>query len=400
MQSAEDTLLAINAGSSSIKFALYEQKGLKPLFYGEMENIGDVNAQLNFTNALSNQSRQFDVGGSDRKTLIRFLADWLNMQEGFNRVTAIGHRLVQGMQYQRPEKITDQLLLALKKITAYDPEHIPGEIEIIEIFVKNFPKVEQVACFDTDFHHTMPKIAALLPIPRRYFEKGIRRYGFHGLSYAYLLEELSALTNPKTANGKIIIAHLGNGASVAAIEHRKSKDCSMGFTPNSGLPMGTRSGDIDPGFLYYLMQEEKLSPQKINALLNHESGLLGISETSSNMRELLKKQDTDSRASEAIALFCYQTKKCIGAYAAALGGIDTLIFSGGIGEHTPQIRTQICDTLKFLGIEIDENKNKNNADIISLPDAKVTIRVMHTNEELMIAKLVYEYLNTNNKNKS
>ena len=400
MQSAEDTLLAINAGSSSIKFALYEQKGLKPLFYGEMENIGDVNAQLNFTNALSNQSRQFDVGGSDRKTLIRFLADWLNMQEGFNRVTAIGHRLVQGMQYQRPEKITDQLLLALKKITAYDPEHIPGEIEIIEIFVKNFPTVEQVACFDTDFHHTMPKIAALLPIPRRYFEKGIRRYGFHGLSYAYLLEELSALTNPKTANAKIIIAHLGNGASVAAIEHRKSMDCSMGFTPNSGLPMGTRSGDIDPGFLYYLMQEEKLSPQKINVLLNHESGLLGISETSSNMRELLKKQDTDSRASEAIALFCYQTKKCIGAYAAALGGIDTLIFSGGIGEHTPQIRTQICDTLKFLGIEIDENKNKNNADIISMPDAKVTIRVMHTNEELMIAKLVYEYLNTNNKNKS
>jgi acetate kinase len=208
------------------------------------------------------------------------------------------------------------------------------------------------------------------------------------------------LTNPKTANGKIIIAHLGNGASVAAIEHRKSMDCSMGFTPNSGLPMGTRSGDIDPGFLYYLMQEEKLSPLKINVLLNHESGLLGISETSSNMRELLKKQDTDSRASEAIALFCYQTKKCIGAYAAALGGIDTLIFSGGIGEHTPQIRTQICDTLKFLGIEIDENKNKNNADIISLPDAKVTIRVMHTNEELMIAKLVYEYLNTNNKNKS
>ena len=394
MRSIRDCILIINGGSSSIKFALYDVDGtIKQSLSGEIENIGSKNTALSYTNAISNQKNSIKAEIADHKEAANFLIDWLEKQDGFASVKATGHRIVHGMQHTAPEQITPELLDELKKISAYDPEHLPEEIKLIEVFGKRYPSLAQVACFDTSFHTSMPMVAKLLSTPRRYFDMGIQRYGFHGLSYAYLMEELNRIAGAEVGEGKIILAHLGNGASLAAVKDGKSIDTSMGFTPTSGLPMGTRTGDLDPGVAWYLMESEKLSAKQFNHLINHESGLLGISGTSSDMRDLIKWQSTDARAAEAVELFCYQAKKWIGAYAAALGGIDTLIFSGGIGEHAAEIRSRICIGLGFLGIEIDEPRNAQHEAIISADAGKVSVRVVKTNEELMIARLVCDVLN-------
>ena len=395
MVSIKSCVLTINGGSSSIKFALYEiDESLVQLFYGEIESIGSKNTKLSFTNTITNQKNSINIKPNDQEDGANFLIDWLEKQDDFASVKAIGHRIVHGMKHTEPELITPKLIRELKKISAYDPEHLPGEIKLIEVFKKQYPSIKQIACFDTSFHTSMPKVAKLLSIPRHYYAKGIQRYGFHGLSYSYLMEELKIIEGNDAAQGKIILAHLGSGASLAAVKNGKSIDTSMGFTPTSGLPMGTRSGDLDPGVAWYLMQDKKLSPQQFNLLINHESGLLGISETSSDMRRLMDCEHTDSRAAEAIDFFCYQTKKWIGSFTAVLGGLQTLVFSGGIGEHAPEVRSKICDGLEFLGIELDEIKNMNNEDIISSDESAVTVRVIKTNEELMIAKLtcnVFKY---------
>ena len=387
-------ILTINGGSSSIKFSLYKiDDPLKQLFSGEIENIGSKKSTLNFNSATNQQKNSIDIEASDHSQAANYLTDWLDKQEHFDSVKAIGHRIVHGMKHTKPELVTDDLLNELKKISAFDPDHLPEEIKLIEVFKKRYPKLKQIACFDTSFHTSMPVVAKLLSIPRRYYKMGIQRYGFHGLSYEYLMEELERMDGIETSKGKIILAHLGSGASLAAIKDGKSIDTSMGFTPASGLPMSTRTGDLDPGVAWYLMQHEKLTPKEFNHLINHESGLLGISETNSDMRELTKIEDTDNRAKEAIELFCYQTKKWIGSFAAALGGVDVLVFSGGIGEHSPEVRSKICDKLEFLGIELDEIKNMNNDPVISTEISKVTVRVIKTNEELMIAKMVCDFLN-------
>jgi acetate kinase len=398
MSTDNSNILTINGGSSSIKFALYKMdEPPEQLFNGEIENIGTKKAKINFNNTVDQQENSSDFEAADHDQAVNNLIDWLEKQEHFDSVKAVGHRIVYGMKHTEPEIISDDLLSELKKISAFDPEHLPEEIKLIEVFSKRYPSLKQVACFDTSFHTSMPTVAKLLSIPRRFYEMGIRRYGFHGLSYAYLLEELKHLAGDETAKGKIILAHLGNGASLAAVKDGKSIDTSMGFTPTSGLPMGTRTGDLDPGVAWYLMQFEKLTPKKFSQLINHDSGLLGISETSSDMRELMKIEDTDNRAKEAIELFCYQTKKWVGSFAAALGGLDVLVFSGGIGEHSPEVRSKICDTLEFLGIELDEIKNMNNEPVISTEISKVQVRVIKTNEELMIAKLVCDVLNYSNR---
>jgi acetate kinase len=238
----------------------------------------------------------------------------------------------------------------------------------------------------------MPRVARLLPIPRRFDAMGIQRYGFHGLSYAYLMEELAHVAGPKAAQGRVILAHLGNGASLAAVRAGKSIDTSMGFTPAGGLPMGTRPGDLDPGVAWCLMQTENLTPKQFNNLINHESGLLGMSETSSDMHDLLDCETQDVRAAETVALFCYQVKKWIGAFAAALSGLDTLVFAGGIGENAPTVRARICDGLEFLGIELEEKRNVSNAGVISANASRVAVRVIRTDEERMIAKTVFRVL--------
>jgi acetate kinase len=289
------------------------------------------------------------------------------------------------------------MVTELKRLTPFDPDHMPEEILLTEAFHRRFPDLPQVACFDTAFHHDLPRVAQLLPIPRRYEAQGVRRYGFHGLSYAFLMGELARLAGKKAAQGRVILAHLGNGASLAAVHRGKPMDTSMSFTPTAGVPMSTRSGDLDPGLVWYLARTEHIDAKGFNEMVNFKSGLLGVSETSSDMRDLLEREKQDVRAAEAVALFCYQVKKWIGAFAAALGGLDTLVFAGGIGENAPTVRARICDGLGFLGIELDEKQNATNEGVISAKTSGITVRVIPTDEERMIARMVCGVLGLDSK---
>jgi len=307
-------------------------------------------------------------------------------------VRAVGHRVAHGLAHTVPERVMLDLLDELRRATPYAPEHLPLEIELIEGFHERHPHLPQVACFDTAFHAAMPRVAKLLPIPRRYQAKAVRRYGFHGLSYAYLMGELGRAAGPQAANGRVILAHLGNGASMAAVHAGTSIDTSMGFTPAAGLVMSTRTGDLDPGLMSFFAHTEQMTPQQFNEMVNYESGLLGVSETSADMRDLLAREAGDVRAAEAVTLFCYQAKKWVGAFAAALGGLDTLVFSAGIGEQSASIRARICEGLGFLGIELHDGRNAAHAGVISAEGSRVTVRVIPTNEELMIARSVFRVL--------
>lgn len=387
MKPANSHILTINGGSSSIKFALYQvgeplQCGLD----GKVDRIGLSGTNLTFRDAKEKPPINRKITAADHKSAANSLLDFLEAQPDFPSVKAVGHRVVHGMQHTTPEVVTQELLDELHRIRPYDPEHLPREIELIEAFRQRHPKLPQVACFDTAFHHTMPRVAKLLPIPRRFDAKGIQRYGFHGLSYAYLMEELARLGDPAATSGRVILAHLGNGASLAAVRDGQSIDTSMGFTPTSGLVMSTRSGDLDPGLAPYLARTEKMTTPQFYKMVNHESGLLGVSETSSDMRDLLAVEASDVRAAEAVALFCYQTKKWIGSFAAALGGLDTLVFAGGIGENCPAIRSRICEGLGFLGIELNETRNAENEGVISVDTCRAAVRVIRTDEEQMIAR--------------
>jgi len=327
-----------------------------------------------------------NLAAADHRSAANFLIDWLEARPDFASVKAIGHRVVHGMKHIQPEVVTQDLLDELHRIRPYDPDHLPREIELIEVFRQRHPKLPQVACFDTAFHQTMPRVAKLLPLPRRFDAQGVQRYGFHGLSYAYLMTELARLGDPAATTGRVILAHLGNGASLAAVRDGKSVDTSMGFTPTAGLVMSTRTGDLDPGLAPYLARTEQMTTKQFYHMVNHESGLLGISETSPDMRDLLAQESKDVRAAEAVALFGYQTKKWIGAFAAALGGVDTLVFSAGIGENCPPVRARICEGLRFLGIELNDSRNAESAAVISAETSRVTVRVIRTDEELMIAR--------------
>jgi len=389
MKPVDSKILTINGGSSSIKFALYEAvKPLKRGLHGTVDRIGLSGTSLTFHDADGKPSASRKLAAADHKSAANSLMDWLEKQNDFSSVKAVGHRVVHGMKHTEPEIVTKKLLDELRRITPYDPDHLPREIELIELFRQRHPKLPQVACFDTAFHQTMPRVAKLLPIPRRFDAKGIQRYGFHGLSYSFLMEELARLGDPAAKKGRVILAHLGNGASLAAVRDGKSIDTSMGFTPTAGLVMSTRSGDLDPGLAPYLARTEKMTTQQFYDMVSHKSGLLGVSETNSDMRDLLEHEKKDVRAAEAVALFCYQAKKWIGSFAAALGGLDTLVFAGGIGENAPPVRERICEGLDFLGIKLDKARNKKNAPIISANAGRVTVRVIRTDEDLMIARSV------------
>ena len=389
MKPANAHVLAINGGSSSIKFALYDTgKTLKRGLYGKVDRIGLSGTNLTFHDAAGNPQTGLNLAADNHKSAANFLVDWLEKQKDFALVKAVGHRVVHGMKHTEPELVTKKLLDELHRISPNDPDHLPREIELIETFRQRHPKLPQVACFDTAFHQTMPRVAKLLPIPRHFDAIGIQRYGFHGLSYAYLMEELARLGDPSAKKGRVILAHLGNGASMAAVRDGKSIDTSMCFTPTAGLVMSTRSGDLDPGLAPYLARTKKMTTQQFYKMVNHESGLLGVSGTSSDMRDLLAHEQQDVRAAEAVALFCYQTKKWIGSFAAALDGLDTLVFAGGIGENAPAVRARICEGLGFLGIELNKLRNAETAPVISAQTDRVTVRVIRTDEELMIARSV------------
>jgi acetate kinase len=395
LRRANPRILTINGGSSSIKFALFEAgESLRRILQGGIERIGLPEATLRVKglNQADNFSRS--VTAPDHTVAVGILMDWIEERSGHDAVTAAGHRVVHGgPKYSEPQRITAEMIEELHRLSPLDPEHLLEEILLTEAFHRRFPDMPQVACFDTAFHHDLPRVAQLLPIPRRYEAQGVRRYGFHGLSYAFLMEELARLAGTEVAQGRVILAHLGNGASLAAVDDGKPVDTSMSFTPTAGVPMSTRSGDLDPGLLWYLVRTAGLDAKRFNEMVNFQSGLLGVSETSSDMRDLLDRETQDVRAAEAVALFCYQVKKWIGAFAAALGGLDTLVFAGGIGEGAPLIRERICDELGFLGIELDQERNAKNAPLISADAGRVRVRVIRTDEELMIARSTARVLN-------
>lgn len=383
-------ILTINGGSSSIRYAVYRMDNHPVcLLHGKIDRIGLSDPLLTATR--NDKKTSYPAVAPGMPEAAGFLGGWLEQQEEFNDVIAIGHRIVHGMDHTVAVLITQGLLEELKKISSYDPDHLPGEIQLIKIFGQRRPELQQVACFDTAFHTTMPRVARMFPVPRRFDNAGIKRYGFHGLSYSYIMEELVQI-NAAAAAGRVIIAHLGNGASMTAVKEGKSIDTSMGFTPAGGFMMGTRPGDIDPGVAWYMMQKEALTPEQYNDIIHHQSGLLGVSESSSDIQDLLKKESTDIKAKEAIDLFCYQVKKWIGSFAAVLGGLDMLVFTGGIGENAAGIRSRICAGLQFLGIEIDEHKNEINGTIISVAGSRALVYVIPTNEELIIAKTTIKLL--------
>ena len=394
MSPAIPRILTVNGGSSSIRFAVFEVgESLQRMLEGTVERIGLPNATLRVKGTSPGDAMERPVAAPDHTAAVGAIMDWIEERGGTDALTAVGHRVVHGgPRYIQPERITPKMVEELRRLSPFDPEHLPEEILMTDAFHARFPDLPQVACFDTSFHHDLPRVARLLPIPRRYAALGVRRYGFHGLSYAFLMGELAEVAGEEAARGRVVLAHLGNGASLAAVRDGRPVDTSMGFTPASGVPMGTRSGDLDPGLAWYLARTEGMSAQQFNEMVNAQSGLLGMSETSPDMRDLLDREGRDVRAAEAISLFCYRIKKCIGAFAAALGGLDTLVFAGGIGEHAPSIRTRICDGLEFLRLELDETRNAVSEKVISAAISRVEVRVMHTDEERMIARSVCRVL--------
>jgi acetate kinase len=357
-------ILTINGGSSSLRYALFEvQQRPVRLLDGKLERLSGDSAQA--------------VGS---------MMEQIEAQAAYAMPDAIGHRIVHGMQHSAPERITPALLAELRKIVPYDPEHLPREIEFIRTMQRRFKKTPQVACFDTAFHRSMPRVATLLPIPRRYAAQGVQRYGFHGLSFTFLLQELGRLGDDAASGGRVILAHLGSGASLAAVRNGRCIDTSMGFTPTAGLVMGTRSGDLDPGLMSYLSLNERMNAKAFQTMVNHESGMLGLSETSADVRDLLERESRDQRAREALDLFCYQAKKWIGSFAAVLGGLDTLVFAGGVGENAAIVRQRISEGLEFLGLRLDLTANMAAAAVISSQQSQVSVRIIRTDEESVIAE--------------
>ncbi len=388
------SVLTINSGSSSLRFAVFKAgESLPQILIGKFDRIGLPNARLSFTDILTNQSDESRIAAPNHVACVPLLAELLEKQTGVGAMSAIGHRVVHGgPRFREPQRVDEAMLEELRRISSFAPNHLPAAIALMEAFAAKFPEVPQIACFDTAFHSTLPRVARLLPIPRRYEAKGVQRYGFHGLSYDFLIQELEEVAGTEAARGRVILGHLGNGASMAAVREGQSVDTSMGFTPAAGLVMSTRSGDLDPGLVAFLEHSEQMTGTQFDRMIHHESGLLGVSEISSDMRDLLAREATDIRAADAVALFCYQAKKWIGSFAAALGGLDTLVFSGGIGENCPSIRARICDGLGFLGIELNEARNTENAPVISAQTGRVAVRVIRTDEELMIARSVCRVL--------
>ena len=385
-------VLTVNGGSSSIKFALFDfGESLQRILAGHIEGIGLSQGRFEMKGEKDTASRSVAV--PDHITAVNLLMDSLGERIQRGELAAVGHRVVHGgPKYWEPQLITPEMIAELHQLSPFDPEHLPEEILLTEAFGRRFPDLPQFACFDTAFHHDLPPVAQLLPIPRRYHAKGVRRYGFHGLSCEFLIHELQRRAGAKAANGRVILAHLGNGASITAVRGGKSMDTSMSFTPTAGLVMSTRAGDLDPALGWYLSQAENVSAQQFHHMVNHESGLLGVSEISSDTRDLLAREKEDVRAAEAMALFCYQAKKWICAMAGALEGLNTLVFAGGIGENAFEIRERICAGLGFLGIELDPHRNAASADIISVKDSRVTVHVIRTDEEWIIAKTVLRLL--------
>ncbi len=380
--SATPAILCLNSGSSSLKFALYQcsDKAETPLAVGAAERIGLTGGRLWIRGRDTSTRKESHEDFPNQQTAVQAAFTALE-RASLPQPAVVGHRLVHGgASHSAPERVTPELMASLRRLVPFAPLHLPGELEGIDAVAAHYPNLPQVVCFDTAFHRRMPQIAQRFPLPRSLWDEGVRRYGFHGLSYEYIVETLG------TASGRTIIAHLGNGASLAAVRDGQPLDTTMGFTPAGGLMMGARSGDLDPGVLLYLMDEKHYAARQLDHLINYEAGLLGVSGVSSDMETLLERRALDSHAAEAVELFCYQLRKHIGALTAVLGGLDTLVFTGGIGEHAAPVRWEVCAGLTYLGVQLDSQRNTAQADPISTPQSSCAVRVIPTNEDLMIAR--------------
>ena len=377
------TILCINSGSSSIKFTLYLVQETEELIAeGAVERIGLPGGWLWLKDNHGNRLVDSHSNYSDHKAAVQAMFVTAIEAQHLPAPDGAGHRVVHGgPKHMAPEMVTPELMLTLRSLIPLAPLHLPGEIKGIDAVAEHYPGLRQTVCFDTAFHRRIPEVAQWLPIVRSLRHEGIHRYGFHGLSYEYIVSALG-----KDTNGRVIIAHLGNGASMAALKDGKPQDTTMGFSALGGLMMGTRCGDLDPGILLYLMDEKGYDARQLEKLLNERSGLIGVSGISSDMKTLLNQRTTQPHAAQAIALFCHTARKYIGALSAVLGGLDTLVFTGGIGERAAPIRWMICHGLDYLGIRLDTGDNDADSGVISVNESPCTVRVIPTNEDRMIAR--------------
>ncbi len=381
-------VLTINSGSSSLKFSVYQMEPAeRPMFAGALERIGLKGSRFLVCDADGKTLLDRHLDLHNHEAALETLLTWLHEHLPERRLDAVGHRVVHGgPDYTQPHPITADLLATLETLVRLAPEHLPHELLVIKTLERRWPALRQVACFDTAFHRRMPPVAQRYPMPRSLWQEGVRRYGFHGLSYEYILENLEKAAGKEAAAGRVLVAHLGNGASMAAVRGGVGVDTTMGLTPAGGLMMGTRSGDLDPGVLLYLLREKGRTTATVDYLVNQRAGLIGVSGSTSDMRDLLQQEAGDPHVAEAIELYCYQAKKYLAAMAAVLGGLDTLVFTAGVGEKAPAIRERICRGLEFMGIGLDAQRNQQSAAVISRDGSPVTVRVMKTDEELMIAR--------------
>ena len=397
-----DAILTLNAGSSSIKFALFTHGATipqQPELVGQIDGIGTAGGQRAHLKAADAGGRVLDdidleLAGpveTQHKSALIFLVDWLRQHESGWRISGVGHRVVHGAQkFSQPIVLDAAIVDALRGFIPLAPLHQPHNLAGIDALTAAMPGIPQVACFDTAFHRSQPEIAQLFALPRAITAQGVRRYGFHGLSYEYIAEVLPQHLDAGRARGRVIVAHLGNGASMCAMKDLKSQASTMGFTAVDGLMMGTRTGNLDPGVLLYLMDYQQMNAKALTRLLYKESGLLGVSGISQDMRVLLDSAAPEAR--EAVDLFCYRIVREIGSLAAALGGLDALIFTGGIGEHGAPVRQQVCAELGWLGLILDTAANGANASKISAPDSRIDVCVIPTNEEWIIARHTAELI--------
>ncbi len=387
-------ILTINSGSSSIKFSVYRMDDSEDLVLsGEISGIGLEAGMFHARDGDGKTLLETGLAAGNHGAALESLFGWLKDHAYDRGLDAAGHRVVHGgAVYTEPQPVTGGLISDLRRLSHFAPQHLPHEIDAIEAISRFAPHMKQVACFDTAFYRDMPRIATLYALPRELREEGLRRYGFHGLSYEYITEELGRPGGEHAAGGRVIMAHLGHGASMTAVHNGRAVDTTMGFTPAGGLVMSTRCGDLDPGVILYLLEHKGMSPGEVRVLVNRRAGLAGISGISPDMEELLDMEQDEPRAHEAVELFCHQARKFLGALAATLGGLDTLVFTGGIGENSPVIRSRICKGLGFMGIRIDPELNMTHGPVISRGDSTVTVRVIKTDEELMIARHTYNVL--------
>lgn len=383
-------VLAVNSGSSSLKFALYDMGPAEDrVFSGTVSGIGLGRSYFRVQDGNEGVLEERPVAPAEPRDAAETLLAWLRASQHAGDFSAVGYRMVHGgPRYRQPQLATPELMQALSMFGPIDPEHLPQAIEVVQAMRGSYPTVKHVVCFDTAFHRNMPAVAQMVALPQSLHDEGVIRYGFHGLSYEYVAEKL----NGDASGGRTIIAHLGNGASMAAVRDGQSVETTMGFSPTGGLVMSTRCGDLDPAVVLYLLRHKGMSPAEINRMLNQQAGLLGVSGLSADMRELLEREKAGPAAALAVDLFCYQARKFVGALAAVLGGLDRLVFTGGIGENAPQIRQRICRDLQFLGVELDPDRNQAGAPIVSRDGRPVIVQIVKTNEELMIARHVVRLL--------